>query len=288
MKHRFAALLALALILCLTASASPIEHIRSGDPAASFGENDKLLTIRFMNTHAASDSFLLTYDGMTMLIDCGTAEEARAYLVPHLQALGITEIDCVVNTHPHDDHLDGFVNFAEAFPIGALYTCFPLDVNKEQKRAVAAAEAHGIPVISLNDQDTIPFSDLEIRTFSYEDKSGLNCASLIMHIRCGDSALLLLADSEGDAQKRLNMLWGETLKCDIVKLPHHGINLPSYSMMQNALPELAVITNRYSARCDKSIGMAHNVRCAEIRFTCNGDVICVTDGTRWVAAQEWE
>ena len=286
MKKLLCLILALTVLLGMTALASPIQIITKGDPAASFPEDAKLLTIRFMDTSAASDCFLLTYDGMTMLIDCATANEALKFLVPHVKELGVTSIDCVVNTHPHDDHIDGFTHFADNFPIGAFYTSFPLNVNGEQRRAVAKAKEKEIPIVSLEDQDSIVFSDLEIRTYADADKHAYNNASLIMHIRFGDSALLLLADTEITAEKDVNLLWKESAKCDIVKMPHHGLNNPSFSLMQNALPKLAVISGRRTSKTGKALTTLHNVHCANALFTVNGDIVCVTDGTRWVVRQE--
>lgn len=286
MKKLTAALLIL-IFVCSCAFGSPIEPVKS-ESEAVFEEGADLLTIRFFNTHTASDCFLLTYGGRNMLIDCSEDYIAERDLIPHIKALGVEQLDYVVNTHPHDDHIDGFAYFADSFPIGAFYTCFPLDENAEQKRAVAAANAHGIPVIKLNDQDTIDFPGLTIRTYSDENKHGLNGASMVLHISYMDSALLLLADTEPAAQKNLNLVWGESSKCDIVKLAHHGLNLPSFTLMQNALPRLAVITNRHTSGTNKSIQMVHNVKCADIRFTMNGDLVCVTDGTVWKVWQEWD
>lgn len=286
MKKLLSTLLVLVLV-CSCACASPIEPVKSFDETL-FSEDAKLLTIRFFDTHSASDCFLLSYDGKNMLIDCSEDHVARHYLIPHMKELGVECLDLVVNTHPHDDHIDGFAYFAEAFPVGAFYTCFPFDENEEQKRAIAAAKAHEIPVIRLADEDIIEMDGLTIRTHSDADKHGLNCASLILHIQYGDSALLLLADTEPIAQKRLNLLWGESAKCDIVKLAHHGLNLPSFSFMQNARPALAVITNAHTKGTDKSIQMVHNVGCVDVRFTQNGDIVCVTDGSLWEVWQEWD
>lgn len=286
MKKTAFMLLVLSL-LTMTACASPIEFLKTGDPASCFDESDKLLTIRFLKTETMSDCFYLTYDGMTMLIDCSTANEAQVNLVPHMRELGVEKIDCVVSTHPHNDHAEGFSSFAASFPIGALYTCFPLDCNQIQKQMVETAEANDIPVIRLNNEDSIPFSDLSIQTYSDEEKEGCNCASMVIYIRFGNSKLMLLADTEAIAQKRLNVLWNGDVKCDILKMPHHGNNTPSYSFMLNAQPRLAVITNRYTKQCADAITSAHNVGCGDILFTFNADIVCATDGNRWVIRQDW-
>ena len=72
----------------------------------SFAQDAALLEVYFphiMNCDAA----LLRCGGKTMLIDCASAKYAPR-VVQMLEHLGIAEIDCVVNTHPHYDHLEAW------------------------------------------------------------------------------------------------------------------------------------------------------------------------------------
>lgn len=51
-----------------------------------------------------ADSFLIVQDGKTALVDCGTRSTGED-VVEHLKNIGITKLDYVFGTHPHDDHM---------------------------------------------------------------------------------------------------------------------------------------------------------------------------------------
>lgn len=49
-----------------------------------------------------ADCFLLVQGETTALVDCGTRSTGKK-AVTYLQELGITDLDYVIGTHPHDD-----------------------------------------------------------------------------------------------------------------------------------------------------------------------------------------
>lgn len=63
------------------------------------------LLIDFMDVGQA-DGILIRNQDKVMLIDAGT-NEAGKMVVNYLQNLGITKIDYLIGTHPHEDHIGG-------------------------------------------------------------------------------------------------------------------------------------------------------------------------------------
>ena len=55
-----------------------------------------------------------------MLIDGGNNEDGDM-LVKYINTLGISKIDILVGTHPHEDHIGGLDNIIKAFDIGKIY-----------------------------------------------------------------------------------------------------------------------------------------------------------------------
>ena len=59
-------------------------------------------------------------NGQTMLVDAGKNEDGST-VVAYLQQLGIKQVDYLVGTHPHSDHIGGLPAVIKAFDIGKVY-----------------------------------------------------------------------------------------------------------------------------------------------------------------------
>ena len=91
---------ALAVILLLTLLLS----VGIGAGAASSDAADYLI-IHYIDVDQA-DGMLLIAGDTTVLIDAGNLATSNK-MVAYLQRFGVTELDLVVNTHPHMDHMGG-------------------------------------------------------------------------------------------------------------------------------------------------------------------------------------
>ena len=60
-------------------------------------------------------------DGQVLLVDCGNALGGQE-VVDQLRRMDVSQIDVLVLSHPHADHIGGFCTVADAFPIGKVYT----------------------------------------------------------------------------------------------------------------------------------------------------------------------
>ena len=77
------------------------------------------LLIDFIDVGQA-DSILVRNQDKVMLIDAGT-NEAGETVVNYLKNLGITKIDYLIGTHPHEDHIGGLDDVINNFDIGQIY-----------------------------------------------------------------------------------------------------------------------------------------------------------------------
>ena len=60
-------------------------------------------------------------EGQVLLVDCGNALGGQE-VVDQLRRMDVSQIDVLVLSHPHADHIGGFCTVADAFPIGKVYT----------------------------------------------------------------------------------------------------------------------------------------------------------------------
>ena len=276
MKKIIAALLILFLLVP-SALAGEIKYLQNTTPQP-FAAEEPLMQIYFFKVRA-QDSFLVICGGETMLIDAGLYESGPV-IAEYLRYLGIERIDYAVNTHPHDDHIDGFVSLMDEIEIGQLYVCFPLDVNEHMEAAVQKAYEKGVEVVSFNDQSDLSFGGNVIRLYQDKETDNMNHCSMVMHISYGECSALFTADIGRHVHERLAESWGSSLKTDILKLPHHGIYTPKKIMVTTADPEICIITNGHNESTDETVRYVESWD-YDILFTPHGTLECMTNGEYW-------
>ena len=80
--------------------------------------------VHFINTGAYGDCILLEDNGKFALVDTGINDTTTSIpnIVNYLKKMNITELEFVIITHPHKDHIGGFVDiFANNIKIKGLY-----------------------------------------------------------------------------------------------------------------------------------------------------------------------
>ena len=281
----FVLLLALLVPACAEEAARPVLINRVDDPAVqadfAFAEDAALLQITFPQM-VDCDAILLRCGGETILVDaCKQAYSER--IVDLCKQLGVTRIDKVINTHPHEDHLGGFKDVIKEIEVGELWICFPEDYNNHMKSAVSAANRAGIPINTYKDGDVFTLGGATIQVWKLEGKIGeMNDCSAQMKVTFGERTMLLAADLQQNGQKKMVELHGEELDADILKYPHHGIEVLREDYMAAVSPQLLVITNNHRQTAGwKWIHSAKNT--IPYAYTVPNLVHLTTDGTTWIA-----
>ena len=250
----------------------------------SFMEGKKLLEIWFPNIRDA-DEAVLVYDGHAWMIDCGDAK-AGARGAKMLEQLGIMDIEVLLNSHLHHDHIDGLEATAEVAKIGEIRICFPPDLTESGLRMIQTAETREIPVKEYKDGDVFRMGDgaVEIRVLqNCEEELDINNRSAVMRVTYGSRSILFTADMEWLGQDAMvKRVDPSLLKCDIVKYPHHAksdLNTPFFEAMDASL---AVVTSLEGRKDAGQYGLQR--RCLPAVFTASKDayIHLVTDGDYWL------
>ena len=234
MKHLLSLLLILLLPLYAAAETTvgeaPVIIDRTGNLTEEyrFPEGTPILEIVFPRVYS-SDCAIVRYGYDTMMIDASLAsEEMQDRVLSALQSMGVTYIDVAFNSHPHDDHINGFIPVAERFPVGRLVLTFEEDYNENIIRVTDYYNAHDIPIEHVGDGDVFymgPEEDVEIRVLQRNDSGTweANNRSAMLHIRFDERSILFSGDVENHAQRSFGENPPEDgLKADILKYPHHG------------------------------------------------------------------
>ncbi len=245
---RIAALLLLAALLMPLAFADDSVIINLvDDPYAdyAFEEGADILEIVFPRVYS-SDCAILRYQGQVMMIDASTKNQTmRNRIYTACDTIGVDHIDIAYNSHPHDDHIDGFQYVNEYAPISKLLITFPADFDSHMKAAVRYMNEHDIPVENVESGDVITLGDgavtMTVIQYRYSGWT-VNDQSAMLMVQYGDRRFLFVGDNENRSQKwHVEHSPAIGLKADIMKYPHHGQVKLVDSFLEAVSPELAFL-----------------------------------------------
>lgn len=281
----FAALLMLALVaFTLHAKA----EVFFSEPPVNW-QNKTLLRFTAFDVDEG-DALLLECGGEAMLVD-GGPDPFREMLQHELESRGLKRrLKYILNTHAHDDHIDGIIRLFEfGFRPGEYlhsYSESAVQGDGFQRRAVEKAVKNGVSVRRIGDSSFLWLGKAEVRIYQCTEYADTNSRSLMLKVTYKDSDLLLCADITG----RTQLYFAETLPAgildaDVIKVPHHGITPVNMEFMDAASPDAAVVTNKQS-RLDGKIENQLRQRNIPALFSGDGAVYAVTDGQDWYIWQE--
>jgi len=281
-KHWMGALCALVLWLVSAASA----EVFCGDPPESW-QHKTLLEWTIFDVDEA-DAMLLSCAGESMMVDGGT-QLFQDQLSQALEERGLRKMRYYLNTHYHEDHIDGLwrllVNGFSADTYMHAYGETAVESSSRLKRTVQQAKKNGMSIRRLMHGDSLQLGEARVEVMQCTTIANVNARSLVLRVSFGESSLLLCADITGQAQKWFlkNMEDGQ-LEADLIKLPHHGITPAVPEFLDAVSPAAAVITNRKNGMESKSIAQLDSRKLLAF-FAGDGTVYAVTDGVDWYVVQ---
>ena len=265
----------IALLLALLLLLAPAAGCRKQE------NNDLRITVLDVGQ---SECVLLSLGERHMLIDTGSAV-AQDALVGELAARGVDHLELLLVTHPHEDHYGNLRLLLETHTVGTLI--LPKGESKELGYQIACDTAQRlcVPTKKLTDGDVFAWDELrfEVLCGVPEDVEGNN-ASSVLRVQFGACVLLFMGDAEAKAESAL-LARGISLKCDFLKVGHHGSNTASsQAFLAACAPSVAAI----SCGRDNDYGFPHREVLeglaaigAEVwRTDTMGSLDFVCDGTR--------
>jgi competence protein ComEC len=171
-----------------------------------------------------------TPDGRVLLYDAGTTsgpEAVRRTIAPYLWWRGISSIDEVFLSHADLDHFNGMPELLRRFPVARI-TMTPSFANKSTpgvETVLAAFERGGIArrVAAAGERFQAGPVVIDVLHPPMEGPGRAedeNPRSMVLLLRCGERAILLTGDLEGEGQGMVRER--PIAPVDVMLAPHHG------------------------------------------------------------------
>ena len=200
-----------------------------------------------------ADATLLLGPDFAVLIDAG--DYTRNDVVPYLKSVGVQEIDLLIGTHPHADHIGQIPQILEDFTVKEVWLSGDTHTSRTFERALDAILASGAAYHEPRAGETYQFGSLHIEVLNPDRLTGdFHEGSVSIRTVFGSVAFVFTGDAETPTERGM-INRGHNLKAQILQLGHHGSRTSSSREFLDAVqPEVAI----YSAGEGNSYGHPHD------------------------------
>lgn len=240
------------------------------------------LIVHFIDVGQGDSIFIELPDGKTMLIDAGESDQGDK-VVTYIYSQGYDRIDYVVASHPHSDHIGGLPDVLGSFNIGNFYMTSAASSTVTYEKMLTAVQNCGADVYDVTAGDTLLESGnllVEVVAPKVIDSDELNNNSVVIKLTYGDNKFLFAGDAEKSEE---DGIW-TNIKCDVLKIGHHGSDSStSENFLKKVEPTYAVIScglgNSYGHPTDTVLKRLYERNINTYRTDLQGTIVFTSDGS---------
>lgn len=227
------------------------------------------------------DAILIQKGDLQIVVDGGPNEQILTDLGRDISPWD-REIELLVLTHPHADHLTGLTPVIERYNVSKILY-YPSDQNtKIYARFLDAVKKESAEVLRGQAGGKITLDGLSLQILwpvaNFSDDNPNN-ESIVMLLDYQDFEALLLGDAEKNVQSKIVI----NQELDLIKVAHHGSWNGAYEpLLRATVPSLAAVSvgakNQYAHPHQQTLNLFAKLGIPLLRTDLNGTITVQSDG----------
>ena len=244
-----------------------------------FNEANGNVEIYFFDVGQA-DSILISKNDNTVLIDAGNNSDGEKLVQYLKEELNINDIDILVLTHPHEDHIGGMDNIIDNFDIGAIYMPDVTTNTETFTDVLKSIKDHEYRITTPKIGDKFNLEQLLFEViYTGTDETDLNNSSIVLRLDYGNTSYLFTGDATNEVE---NNILNSNIDVDVLKVGHHGSKYSTTDEFLKAVsPKYAIISvgeNSYDHPSDIILKRLKNNNILVYRTDEKGTIKLTSDG----------
>ncbi|MDX6692898.1 MAG: competence protein ComEC [Blastocatellia bacterium] len=287
-------LIALALILLVAAIGGyfllrALRQPKETLPAPSGDE----LQVHVLNVGQGDSILIIAPGGKTVLVDAGVPGSGKV-VMDALQRYGVKQIDLMVATHAHADHIGGADEVLKAVKVTTVLDSRVPNTTKNYEDFLAAIKETGAKYVGASPGQKFDlggnaqlsvlapiqpfFKQSQLRSGGNEP----NANSVVTRLDYGDFSMLLTGDAEAETEERI-MAGGGNVAAKVLKVGHHGSRYASSEkFLRQGGFEAAIISdgadNRYGHPSQDALDRLRKLNIKLYRTDLEGEITIISRG----------
>lgn len=253
--------------------------------------NASFLEIYFLDVGQGDASLIICPTGKVALIDSGPSSDI---ILDHLIALNVEQIDLIIASHAHADHITGMDEIITQYQPRAFIEPGIAHTTRTYERMIDTLIEYDVNYYEGISRK-ITLGDIKFTILPPAEplisQSELNNNSIVVRLDYQDFSCLYTGDIEKEREIDLYSKTENLLDVNILKVPHHGSNSSSTpEFIKTVSPEIVIICcgedNRYGHPHNEVLTLYYDLGIDVYRTDKHGTILIQTDGTEYVIQTE--
>ena len=224
----------------------PSGHAAAKDPP----QKERPLRVHFIDVGHGDSCLIQCPGGENILIDGGSGYNrgTQSYdpiVNRYLKSRGVQNLDLVIATHPHSDHVGGLASVLEEFPTKMVIDSGKPHTTNSYRRYLEAVKASPNTKYKLGRAGQVyKFGRVKLTLLHPGNVllKKLNDCSIVCRLQYGKISFLFTGDAEAKAEQEI-LKRRYSLRSTVLKVGHHGNETSSTGSFIRAMaPRVAVIS----------------------------------------------
>ncbi|HEX8176577.1 MAG TPA: ComEC/Rec2 family competence protein [Pyrinomonadaceae bacterium] len=266
---------------------------RTPKPAPQPAPSGDELQVHVLDIGQGDSILIIAPGGKTVLVDAGVPGSGKV-VVDAMKRYGLNQIDLLVATHAHADHIGGADEVIRATKVLSVLDSQVPNATHNYEDFLKAIKESGAKYVGASPGQKFDLGGnaqltvlAPIKPFFTKDqlRSGANepnANSVVTRLDYGDFSMLLTGDAEAETESRM-MKAGANVKAKVLKVGHHGSRYASSEEFLRAGGfEAALISNgednRYGHPSQEALDRLKAMGIKIYRTDLQGEITITTRG----------